>query len=103
MADFFKGLGIILLATGMLAYLAGGFVAGMVWCEGCEGLLGNTLGRLFIGIVMCVLSAINGGFPPGAGGVGPPHNAWPYIFGCWGFLLAVSFVWICFDSKKRVP
>ena len=89
-----KNAGMLLLGTGLLAYFAGGFVAGMVWCKDCEGLLGNTLGRLFIGAVMCVLSAVSGGFPPrDMGGTGPPLNAWPFIFACWGTLFLAGLAW----------
>ena len=82
------------LASGLVAYLAGGVVAGMVWCKDCEGWSGNTLGRLFIGIVMGVLSAVRGGFPPrDMGGTSPPLNAWPYIIGCWIVLFTAAMLW----------
>jgi hypothetical protein len=89
-----------LLGSGIVAYFAGGFVAGMVWCKDCEGLLGNTLGRLFIGVVMGVLSAISGGFPPGdEAGAAPRLNTWPFIFGCWGVLFAAALLWLGLRRK----
>ena len=64
MRSILTSLLMLLVLTGVLAYFAGGFVAGAVWCEGCSGLLGNTVGRVFIGLVVCVLSAVSFGFPP---------------------------------------
>jgi hypothetical protein len=90
-----KNVSLVLIGSGVLAYFAGGVVAGMVWCRDCEGLLGNTLGSLFIGVVMGVLSAVRGGFPPrNEAGVGPPLNAWPYIFGCWLVHFLAGLLWL---------
>ena len=90
-----KNVALTLLGTGVVAYFAGGFVAGMVWCKDCDGVLGNTLGRVFIGVVMGVLSAISGGFPPrDEGGAGPPLNTWPYIFGCWSVFFVAGLLWL---------
>jgi hypothetical protein len=81
---------VILLITGAMAYFAGGFVAGMIWCKGCEG-IGS---RIFIGIVILVLSAFTGCFPPqNEGGVGPSLNTWPYIFACWGAFFVAALIW----------
>lgn len=69
------------LVSGGIAYYAGGFVAGMVWCVDCGS---NPFTRIFMGILMGLLSAMFYGFPPAnEGGVGPPLNTWPYIFVCW--------------------
>ncbi|MFN3651189.1 MAG: hypothetical protein ACK47B_16560 [Armatimonadota bacterium] len=95
MAAHFRDAAMLLVMTGILAYFAGGFVAGVVWCRDCHGLIGNTLGRLFIGIVMAVLSALSGGFPPqNEAGVGEPRNAWPFILGCWAVFFVGSFLWL---------
>ena len=69
------------MLSGIAGYVAGGFVAGAIWCIGCEG---KPFGRLFIAVIGGILSIIFAGFPPAnEGGVGPPNNAWPYIAMCW--------------------
>jgi hypothetical protein len=90
-ARFFNNILMIVVGTGMFAYLAGGVVAGMVWCTDCDGVLGNTLGRLLSGAVVGVLSAVHGGFPPNL--AGNERDAWPFIFGCWAVLFVAALVW----------
>jgi len=90
----------LVVLTGVLAYFAGGFVAGAVWAEGCHGLLGNTLGRLFIGLVFCVLSAVSFGFPPRDGGGGTRLNTWPFILGCWAVFFLAFLVWAFFHDES---
>jgi hypothetical protein len=92
---------ILLVLTGVLAYFAGGFVAGAVWCEGCSGLLGNTLGRVFIGLVVCVLSAVSFGFPPKDAGGATRLNTWPFILGCWAVFFLAALLWACFQGESR--
>ncbi len=88
-----KNVVLALLVTGIWAYLLGGFIAGVVWCEGCNGVIGNTLGRLFVGVITAYLSAITGGFPPpDASGAGTPLNVWPFILACWGVFLGVLLI-----------
>ena len=100
MSGSLKDLGMVVIGSGLVAYFAGGFLAGMAWCKGCDGVLGNTLGRLLTGAVMGVLSAISGGFPPrDMGGTSPPLNAWPFIFGCWAVLFAAALLW--FRPRRR--
>ena len=91
---------ILAVVTGVPAYFAGGFVAGAVWCEGCDGLLGNTVGRLFIGVVTCVLSAVSFGFPPKDAGGGARLNTWPFIFGCWALFFVAALVWAVFHNES---
>ena len=94
MASFCKIFAMLFLVTGAWAYLAAPFIAGMVWCEGCNGFLGNTIGRLFIGFVFCVASAMSGGFPgEPMGADGRPLSMWPYIFECWVVLFTVFGAW----------
>jgi len=82
----------VMIWTGISAFAAGGFVAGLVWAECGNTLLGNVFGRLFIGCVFSVLSMLTLGFPPrNEGGVGPPYNAWPYIIGCWLLFLVLAY------------
>ena len=76
------------LVSGFAAYFAGGFIAGMVWCEGCGG---DILGRLMMGTVMCAFSVLVGGFPLLNFAYDTRGNCWPYIIGCWLlFLIAFS-------------
>ncbi len=91
---------VLLVLTGVFAYLAGGFVAGVVWCEAGDSLLGNTVGRLFIGLVYCVLSAVSFGFPPKDAGGGTRLNAWPFIFGCWAVFFVAALVWGFFQTES---
>ena len=100
MRSILTSLLMLLVLTGVLAYFAGGFVAGAVWCQGCGGLLGNTLGRVFIGLVMCVLSAVSFGFPPKDAGGGARLNTWPFILGCWAVLFLAALLWSYFREKS---
>lgn len=85
----------------VLAYLAGGFLAGMVWCHDCGF---NLFARIFIGIVMGIASIFTFGFPPAnEGNVGTPLNAWPYIFACWLALYARWFYLHLKKSNKNPP
>ena len=91
---------VLVAVTGVLAYFAGGFVAGVVWCEAGDSLLGNTVGRLFIGVVYCVLSAITFGFQPGDTGGAARLNTWPFILGCWAVFFLAALLWACFQGES---
>ena len=100
MRSLLASLLMLLVLTGVLAYFAGGFVAGAVWCEGCSGLLGNTLGRAFIGLVFCVLSAVSFGFPPNDGSGATLLNTWPLTLGCWSLFFFAALLCAYFQGKS---
>ena len=71
-----------------LSYLWGGFIAGIYLCKGCDS---EPWGYIVVGITIGILSAITGGFPPqNTGGVGDPHNVWPFILSIW-LITTVSY------------
>lgn len=82
---FAKRLASSFVLTGICSYVAGGFLAGAMLCECGDGVIGNILGRLFIGIITCFLSVITGGYPPTTTAGGDTLSVWPYILGCWIF------------------
>jgi hypothetical protein len=61
------------IVCAIIAFPLGGFVFGFLNCEDCGW---NILERVFIGMVLAVLTPITGGFPAFAGS---PPNVWPYI------------------------
>ncbi len=82
--------------TGFAGYIAGGFVAGMIWNAGS-----GVLGYLFTGFWMCISSAISFGFIDSTL-VGGEHNVWPLIVGCWlVFLLAIALSSVLQDYQHR--
>jgi hypothetical protein len=83
------------ILSAILAYLGGGFLAGMVWCHDCGF---NIFGRIFVSIITGFLSIFSFGFPPAnEGNVGASLNTWPYIFICW---LAIYARWFYLHLKK---
>ena len=90
------------LFTGIGAYFAGGFVAGLYWCDGCDAsLFDNTVGRFFSGALVCVLSALMGGFPIINLGWGTHLNCWPFIIGCWLVFLIEFAIWSHFRRRTN--
>ena len=89
----------IVLLAAIAAYFAGGFVAGAVYCEGCdENIAAQIFGRAFVGCIFAVFSAIFFGFPPKNMATPETINVWPFIVGCW-----IAFVPIGILKWGRTP
>ena len=87
------------IITGMVSYPLGGFIAGLVLCTNCNGIIGNTFGRALVGLIIMILSSITFGFPPkNEGGVGEPFNIWPYILICW---LVLFLLYIFLQKSEK--
>lgn len=82
--------------SGFIAYVSGGFVAGVFLCKDCEG---NPIGYVLVSIVIGILSLLTFGFPPKTeADISPSINAWPYIAACW----LVAFATLVFlDYRKH--
>jgi hypothetical protein len=91
-------------ATGLCAFVfaipLGGFFFGFTHAEGAGG---NILGHIFIGIVLMVITPLSLGFPPqNEGGVGEPHNAWPYIFAAFVLLFTLMIMRVNRRSPSKL-
>ena len=91
--------------SGVAAYFAGGFVMGMVMCEGCnQTIVHNTLGRLFMGVIWSIMSALTLGFPPSNFVDGKPAiNCWPYIITSWIVFMVFCVAWSRFRRTTNLP
>ncbi len=87
-----------MIVYGFISYLLGGIVFGIFICKDCEGIVGNTIGRLLVGLVMGFLSFFQFGFPPrNDSGMGDPYNVWPVILTLWLIFIVIDF----YFTKKR--
>jgi hypothetical protein len=85
-----KTLGVTVLLAFIFAIPLGGFLFGFTHAEGADG---NIFGHIFIGFVSMVITPISLGFPPrNEGGVGEPHNAWPWIFAAFIMLFTLMLL-----------
>jgi len=91
--------------TVVTAYLAGGFVAGIIlWNRPTSDVLGDLFSRVIYAVMMGVQSAFLLGFPYSEGSLfdfqsGPdkPVSAWPYIAFC---LIPSLLFWL---YRRRAP
>jgi hypothetical protein len=84
------------LKSGFIAYVSGGFVAGVFLCKDCEE---NPIGYILVSIVIGISSWFFFGFPPKTeADISPSINVWPYIAACW--LVAFATL-LFFDYRKH--
>jgi hypothetical protein len=96
----------MLAITGVLAYFAGGFVAGMILADvrDANGFLEKCLLRIVNGYLMCAWSAVCGGFPLLDATGYHWGNNWPHIFVCWIVFFGVAYTFSRpppWESRRR--
>jgi hypothetical protein len=83
------------------SYLVAPFLFGFVIAVVGEGVLGNTVGRVFVGLVIAFFSICTLGFPPKDAGTTATFVMWPYIFACWAVMFFAGLALA--NRRRRVP